>query len=203
MKNLIKLSLIFTFLILSCSKKVETESNIDVYHNCSHYCNNLTLKNNLCPKTNETVGVSVIGIVDASDIDDAIEIIESFYGWKCIVEYGKSITPDILYNGSNDVLDGEAIIQKYSSQNKIVYLIDKKLWGKGGYLRGIAAVNGGTVVVRGEKSFMRETIIHELGHTLGLRHCSDLTCIMAVDNDEFDSGTFCDKCSRQIGFIKK
>jgi predicted Zn-dependent protease len=58
-------------------------------------------------------------------------------------------------------------------------------------------------IVRGEKSFLKETIIHELGHTLGLRHCNDLTCIMAVDNDGFDSGTFCDKCSRQIGFNKK
>jgi hypothetical protein len=200
MKNIIILSLLTISLFITCNKpyRIQTENNIDQNTKCIHIHNHSDEKKS----SSEIVRVTAIGCVDESDIDDAIEIIESFYGYKCVVVYGESITDDIRYKGSNDVLDGDAIINKYFSKNKVVYLIDKKLWAKGAYLRGIAAVNGGTVVVRGEKSFLKETVIHELGHTLGLRHCSDLTCIMAENNDEFDSGTFCDKCSRQIGFKK-
>lgn len=203
MKNLIRLSsvLFVALFVLGCNKsnKIEFDGNVDTHSSCSHTCNhNHNVKTQKI--TNEVVSVKAIGIVDMTDIDDAVNIIESFYGYRCVVEYGVSLTSDMFYNGSSDVLNGEYLVEKLFSQNKTVYLIDKKLYGKGTYLRGIAAVNGNVVVVRGEKSFLRETLIHELGHTLGLRHCSDLTCIMAVDNDQYDSGTFCNKCSRQIGF---
>jgi archaemetzincin len=44
---------------------------------------------------------------------------------------------------------------------------------------------------------MRESM-HELGHTLGLRHCSDWRCAMASSSDvaaiDVKSPTFCDSC---------
>ncbi len=40
--------------------------------------------------------------------------------------------------------------------------------------------------------------VHELGHTLGLRHCSRSTCVMHFSNSIFDTdkkqGFFCDQC---------
>jgi archaemetzincin len=44
--------------------------------------------------------------------------------------------------------------------------------------------------------------VHELGHTLGLRHCSRSSCVMYFSNSIFDTdrkqSLFCDQCYLQI-----
>ena len=103
---------------------------------------------------------------------------------------------------TTEILNADVCIEKLFSREKVLYIVDKKLWASGDYLRGYALQNGGTIIVRGDKSFLRETIIHEIGHTLGLGHCSDMSCIMAVNNDEYDSGNFCNKCKNQLNIYE-
>jgi archaemetzincin len=47
--------------------------------------------------------------------------------------------------------------------------------------------------------------VHELGHTLGLRHCSRSSCIMYFSNSIFDTdrkqSSFCDQCSLQVAMV--
>ena len=44
--------------------------------------------------------------------------------------------------------------------------------------------------------------VHELGHTLGLRHCSRYSCVMYFSNSIFDTdrkqSLFCDQCYLQV-----
>jgi archaemetzincin len=44
--------------------------------------------------------------------------------------------------------------------------------------------------------------VHELGHTLGLRHCSRSSCVMYFSNSIFDTdrkhSLFCDQCYLQV-----
>jgi archaemetzincin len=44
--------------------------------------------------------------------------------------------------------------------------------------------------------------VHELGHTLGLRHCSRSSCVMRFSNSIFDTdrkqSLFCDQCYLQV-----
>jgi archaemetzincin len=44
--------------------------------------------------------------------------------------------------------------------------------------------------------------VHELGHTLGLRHCLRSSCVMLFSNSIFDTdrkqSVFCDECSLQV-----
>lgn len=44
--------------------------------------------------------------------------------------------------------------------------------------------------------------VHELGHTLGLRHCYDRRCVMSFSNTVWDTDYkrpfFCSKCARKI-----
>jgi archaemetzincin len=44
--------------------------------------------------------------------------------------------------------------------------------------------------------------VHELGHTLGLRHCTHSSCVMHFSNSIFDTdkkqSIFCDQCSLQV-----
>ncbi|MDP3277348.1 MAG: matrixin family metalloprotease [Deltaproteobacteria bacterium] len=51
---------------------------------------------------------------------------------------------------------------------------------------------------------MVTTCVHEVGHTLGLDHCSDTQCLMtdargAVATIDHTSGQMCNRCRRRIG----
>jgi predicted Zn-dependent protease len=147
----------------------------------------------------DNVTIIPLGNVDYSNLTDAVKIIKNFYGYNCIIGKKEEITNDMYIKNTDKILDADYCIKKFYNMNKTIYIVDKKLWAKGDYLRGYALRGGGTVLVRGNSSFLEETIIHELGHTLGLGHCDDLTCIMAIENDAYDSGTFCNNCKRKLG----
>ena len=146
----------------------------------------------------ETVIIRALGNVDYDDLEDASKIITEFYGFNCVIGTPEEITEDLYISGTDQIINAKSCLNKFSTRSRIVYIVDKRLWADGDYLRGFASTSGGFVIVRGEKSFLRETIIHEIGHTYGLGHCDDLSCIMAIDNDQYDSGTFCNKCKNKI-----
>jgi archaemetzincin len=61
--------------------------------------------------------------------------------------------------------------------------------------------------LREDQALFRERalkeVIHELGHTWGLRHCADARCVMHFSNTLQDTdlkGTeFCGRCRRRLG----
>ena len=205
MKNFIKLLIVAIVLFLICELIFSPKSNVPLgLENIDTKCCSNVQCNK--PSTNKSfqkhiVAVKALGNVDESDIYDVINVIEQFYGYTAYVGTPIKLTQDLFVDGS-DIVNADACLNKFFSKEKVVYVLDKRLWRNGNYLRGYAATNGGTVFVRGEKSYLRETTIHELGHTLGLNHCNDLSCIMAINNDQYDSGTFCRKCANQISFYE-
>ncbi len=58
--------------------------------------------------------------------------------------------------------------------------------------------------LRGEnfKERLLKECTHEIGHVLGLKHCSDKSCVMAFSNSVYDvdkkSDEFCEVCRRKI-----
>lgn len=192
MKSLIQFSFILFVIYFVYNKdEIQKKSNVSIQEN-PHQVEKTENK--------DYIIIRKLGNVEDSDITYAINVIKDFYGYNCVVKSGFDITNEMKINGTDDILNAEKILSEVGYQNKTLFIVDKRIWHNGQLLRGFT--DKSTVVVRGEKSFLRETIIHELGHTLGLTHCGDKTCIMALNNDEYDSGTFCKKCSRQIGFHK-
>lgn len=142
--------------------------------------------------------VRPLGNVDEGDLDFASNIIREFYGVDVIIKSKVDINGRML--GKNGELESTNTCLELKSNEKTIYITERLLYDyNGNSLRGAAKLNGSTVVVRGDRSFMKETIIHEIGHTFGLDHCNDLTCVMAINNDAWDSGDFCNKCKKQIG----
>jgi hypothetical protein len=193
------LTLVEMFTTFPNSEKIDSVSlKIDTYEQIvSEYPTN---ESTISEPTvnNETVIVKALGNVDNSDLTDAVNIIKNFYGYNCVIGNAEPITDELYIPGTTEILNAQTCLDKFNTNNKVVYIVDKRLWARGEHLRGYASVGGGFVIVRGEKSFLQETIIHEIGHTLGLGHCDDMSCIMAVNNDLEDSGTFCNKCRNQI-----
>jgi predicted Zn-dependent protease len=89
-------------------------------------------------------------------------------------------------------------MDEFNSSVKTLYITEKNIEENETDLRGYTTLYGNTIVVKGKKSIMKETIVHEIGHTLGLYHCDDLTCVMAINNDEYDSGDFCNNCKNKL-----
>ncbi len=64
--------------------------------------------------------------------------------------------------------------------------------------------DGGEVIDPDEKLIERvkKEVIHELGHTLNLRHCDNGTCVMSfspsVEEVDLKLDSFCSKCSSSI-----
>lgn len=137
-----------------------------------------------------------LGDVDRSDLTDAVRVLNDFYGYNCKIESGVELNENMKIDGTDEIINVKYALDNLERHKKTVFVVDKRLWWANKEYRGYT--NGSTVIIRGDKKILRETLIHEIGHTLGLGHCSDLTCVMAVDNDKYDSGTFCKKCRKEI-----
>jgi len=151
-------------------------------------------------KKDGTVTFHIIGLGDysQSDLVMAKKYVEEFYGFKCVVD-GNVPTKPSMYVENSITLDITKCLAELSVQGqKTIYVTNEKVYSKKwGMVRGMTHIRGNTVIVNGGKN-LQETVIHELGHTLGLGHCDNPQCVMAVNNDAEDTGQFCSKCKNQL-----
>jgi len=147
----------------------------------------------------DTFFIRPYGNVDESDLIDAIQIIKEEFNFTCVVQPMIPIDESLIITNSKNILEAHQTLKSLKVNKKTLYITENKLWTNKIYLRGYSFLNGNVMIVQGDKNFLRETIIHEIGHIFGLDHCGDKTCIMAVLNDAFDSGRFCNRC---LQFLK-
>jgi hypothetical protein len=148
-------------------------------------------------ETISSIRICALGEIDESDLTFAKDVITDFFSWD--VNYGPSVSISNEMVDDNGNLSSTNTLMNLSDNVKTIYITDKLLFDTNRtLLRGVASGNNKTIIVRGNQDFMKETIIHEIGHTFGLKHCDDLTCVMGINNDACDSGEYCDNCTAKI-----
>jgi archaemetzincin len=167
-----------------------------------------------------------LGDIDEKYINFVKERIISFYGFNCVIEKRITLIDDILAS-SKKRYEASKILAKYNSNKNLLLLTSvdiahfnrKKNIAEYGII-GLGYRPGKTCVVStfrikrnvSEKKMMErleKVSIHEVGHNLGLDHCTnDKKCLMndvngTVTQIDFEKVWLCDKCSKQIGMKNK
>lgn len=131
-----------------------------------------------------------------------------------------------FFNEKRKQYDAEAILKKIKRQapleaDKTIFVVRKDLYADGlSFIFGISEKKECIVsIARLDPRFygdtenpseanelfkerIRKEILHELGHTMGLKHCPDRKCVMVLSNSikdvDFKSDEFCKKCIEKL-----
>lgn len=147
------------------------------------------------------VYICQLGDVDNKLLVEAKKAVENNFNYNCeITHIKKNLTPNMFISGTDKIINAEIALNEISDFNRkdiYIYLTNKRLWIYE-EKRGVTYIGEKTILINANCGTLSETIVHEIGHTYGLRHCSDRTCVMAINNDDVDSGKFCSKCSIKL-----
>lgn len=161
---------------------------------------------------------------NAELLEKANQTIELNFGYKCVLENINSISSNNFFDPSRNQYYStkilEAALTKFSAAyDKLIVLTQFDLYVPIlTFVFGEAQLNGKAAIVstsrlhnefyglqRDEKILserFKKEIMHEIGHTFGLKHCHDWFCVMhsssTVDEVDIKGGNYCRDCRRRF-----
>ena len=173
-----------------------------------------------CSKQPKVVYIQPLGYVSQEYIDVVRNSVKSFYGYNCIVNKRKEVTPDVLSNVTKRI-EANKLLDKYKSSQNTLILTESDIchfknknspeWGVFGLgLRpgNICVVSTFRLLKNATKQKTHERLgkvaLHEIGHNLGLAHCTNnKKCMMndangTIKQVDSEKTWFCESCRRQI-----
>lgn len=168
----------------------------------------------------KTIYIQPLGDVNQEYMDYIKTSVKNFYGYDCVIKSKLNLTTDILA-GSRTRYEAGKILKKYNSKENVLLITEKDIahrkstefpeWG----VFGLGFRPGTTCVIstfRLKKNVskakflerLNKVALHEIGHNLGLEHCTnDKDCMMTsasgtVKQVDREKIWFCSKCWNQI-----
>lgn len=135
--------------------------------------------------------------------------------------YSELPVPEIAYDPLRDQYDGEYFLDQLikNFKNKIddedivlgITAVDLWAWNLN-FVFGLATVNGSYALISIARLYSKDSklfqtrilkeAIHEIGHTRGLHHCNNRSCVMKLSNTLQDTdmkgSDYCKKCKARI-----
>jgi len=177
------------------------------------------------PNAVKVIHILPLGAVHTEYIEEITSAIKKFYGYDCIVLPPAKPTQDIMA-ASNMRYEANKVLKKYNSNDYLLILTEEdiaypnekrkeKEWG----VFGLGNMPGTTCVVSTfrlrrtngnlvpHELFMErldKIVLHEIGHNLGLNHCTnDPVCMMCntygtIEEVDQERVWFCDRCKKQL-----
>lgn len=173
-------------------------------------------------KEEPIIQVTPLGNIDQKYVELVQGYLQDYYGFKCVIGERIPLTDDILAS-SKTRYEASKIITKYNSKKNVLLLTDvdiaifdkeKNIKEYGiiglGFRPGTTCVVSSFRIKKGVSEAkmldrLKKVAIHEIGHNLGLDHCTNnKKCLMndkkgKISQIDFEDVWLCDKCSRQIG----
>lgn len=121
--------------------------------------------------------------------------------------------PEHAYNPPRKQYNGGRLLKRLggikTGEGKLLGVIDKDIYARSlNFIFGLAQISGSCALISIQrlKPRLRERAlkeaVHELGHTFGLRHCKDKSCVMCFSNSlaEVDqkSSEFCERHAKEF-----
>jgi hypothetical protein len=153
----------------------------------------LSIENSVA--VNDTVYIKGLGNFNQSDLIKSKEILEDEFGVVCKID--RAVTTDKeFYTKDGDYLEETKAFNKLRSANKVVYITNELLFDDETDIKLKGSTLNKTMIVRTKT--LKKTLLHEFGHSLGLHHCDDKKCLMAIHNIHETNYEFCNNCSKKL-----
>ena len=171
-------------------------------------------------KPNKVIYIQPLGDVKQEYLELVEKTVESFYGFECIVNPKAPLTNNLLAE-SKTRYSANKILRQYRGKDNYLILTEKDIatpsrgypeWGVLGlgYRPGSVCVVSTfrmkrNVSVDVIKDRIKKVSIHEVGHNLGLDHCTNHPeCLMndangTIKQVDREKMWLCDRCKQIIG----
>ena len=147
-------------------------------------------------EVNDTVYIRGLGRYTKSDLLLVSKEITKVFGFNCkIIEPVKTYPK--LYVKNTNRLDENTCSKLLNSQKKTVYVTKECLSNKN--ISGAATHHGKFIIISNDFNHIKKTTLHEMGHTLGMDHCTNNKCVMATRNIMTCNNQFCNDCKTKLG----
>jgi archaemetzincin len=179
-------------------------------------------KQEMKPKP-EKICVLAIGNADATFLEKLSTGLEKIFGQEVKVSQ-IPLNLEFAYNLARDQYNSSVILERLQKMvpetcERSLGIVDVDLYvpdlnfvfGEADVVEKMAVISTKRLrqeyygLLKDEELFLDRTLkesVHELGHTYGLGHCPDKSCVMYFSNSlqdtDFKSSSFCESCKRKL-----
>jgi len=140
--------------------------------------------------------VYTMGDFDNANLEAACQTIHRVFNYGTRVK-GQHRLPSSCVKENNELNGDRCLNELQKDGERSIFITNQMIYSEELSVRGLTKLYGDVILLKNNPHF-EKVLIHEMGHVLGLRHCENLACVMAIHNDAEGTEKFCERCIRLV-----